>query len=281
MIEPVAAEQVWKVYVDGSATMNGCGAGIICESPEGDKFEYALRFKFQASNNEAEYEALLAGLRMCKAAGARKITACSDSQLIVSQVNGDYEATHPAMVKYLAAVKREIESLEDFHVSQVPRSENNQADALSKLASSASCDTPRSVFWEVMEKRSIEEAEVEVVDRSSTWMDCILAYLRDNILPTEYTEMNAMKKRASGFVLVKGELFKKAFRKPLLKCVTPERGREILDDLHQGQCGSHIGGRILAEKANRQGYFWPTLQVDAMEMVRKCDKCQKFGRLIH
>ena len=127
--------------------MNGCCAGIICESPEGDKFEYALRFKFQDSNNEAEYEALLAGLRMCKAAGAKKIEACSDSQLIVSQVNGDYEATHPAMIKYLAAVKKEVEDLEDFHVSQVPRFENNQADALSKLASSASCDALGRSSW--------------------------------------------------------------------------------------------------------------------------------------
>ena len=111
-----------------------------------DKFEYALRFKFQASNNEAEYEALLAGIRMCKAAGAKKINACSDSQLIVSQVNGDYEATHPVMVKYLAAVKKEAGDLEDFHVSQIPRSENSQADALSKLASSASCDAPDPFF---------------------------------------------------------------------------------------------------------------------------------------
>ena len=157
MAEPEPQSQVWKVYVGGSSTMNGCGAGVICESPEGGKFEYALRFKFQASNNEAEYEALLARLRMCKAAGAKKIDACSDSQLIVSQVNGDYEATHPVMIKYLQAVKDEVRDLEDFHVSQVPRSENHQVDALSKLASSASCDTPRSVFWEVMERRSIEE----------------------------------------------------------------------------------------------------------------------------
>ena len=84
VVEPEAAEQVWKVYVNGSSTMNGCGDGIIYESPEGDKFEYALRFKFQASNNESKHEALLAGLRMCKAAVAKKINACSDSQLILS-----------------------------------------------------------------------------------------------------------------------------------------------------------------------------------------------------
>ena len=124
MTRPVAPDnldQVWKVYVDGSSTKNGCGAGVIYESPEGDRYEYALRFKFQASNNEAEYEALLAGIRMCKAAGAMKIDAYSDSQLVVSQFEGKYEATHPAMIKYLQAVKEEAGALEEFRLSQVPR----------------------------------------------------------------------------------------------------------------------------------------------------------------
>lgn len=91
----------WNLHVDGSSTQNGCGAGIICRSPEGDTFEYAMRFKFQTSNNEAEYEALIAGIKMCKAAGAREIAAMSDSLLIVSQVNEDYEARDPEMIKYL------------------------------------------------------------------------------------------------------------------------------------------------------------------------------------
>ena len=250
--------------------MNGCGAGIICQSPEGDKYEYALRFKFQASNNEAEYEALLAGIRMCKAAGARKVDAYSDSQLVVSQYHGDYEATHPAMIKYLQAVRTEAGAFDEFNLSQVPRSENNQADPLSKLASSASCDTPRSVFWEVMEKRSIDEHPIGVLDRSSTWMDPIRAYLLDNTLPNAYTysEKVAMKKKAANFVIQNGELFKKGFLTPLLKCITPEKGQEVLEELHSGYCASHIGGRALAVRARRQGYFWPTLEADAMEMVK-------------
>ena len=86
-------------------------------------------------------------------------------------------------------------------------------------------------------------------------MDDILSYLKDGNLPAGYAESTAVKKRANSFTLVKGELFKKAFKKSLLKCVTPQRGNEILDDLHQGQCGAHIGGRALAEKDVRQGYF--------------------------
>ena len=81
--------------------------------------------------------------------------------------------------------------------------------------------------------------------------------------------------------MIKGELHKRGYLQPFLKCVTPEKGREILDDLHSGFCASHIGGRMLAQRARRQGYFWPTLEADAMEMVKKCDKCQRFGKLIH
>ncbi|XP_056697443.1 uncharacterized protein [Spinacia oleracea] len=149
MTRPVFAKNtktVWTLYVDGSSTQNGCGAGIICPSLEGDTFEYVMRFNFQASNNEAEYEALLCGIKMCKAAGAEEILALSDSQLIVIQVNGTYEDRDPTMIKYMQAVHQEMEQLKSFEVKQVPRSENNPAHALSKLASSASCDTPRHVF---------------------------------------------------------------------------------------------------------------------------------------
>lgn len=78
------SSDVWTLFVDGLSTQNGCGAGILFKSLEEDIFEYAMRFKFQTCNNEAEYEALVAGIRMCKAAGAIKIDAMSDSQLVVS-----------------------------------------------------------------------------------------------------------------------------------------------------------------------------------------------------
>ncbi|KAK4392686.1 Retrovirus-related Pol polyprotein from transposon opus [Sesamum angolense] len=82
----------WKLFVDGSSTLQGSGVGVILETPQGDKIQYALRFSFDASNNEAEYEALLAGGRLAQAAGAKYLRAYSDSQLVVNQVNGEYEA---------------------------------------------------------------------------------------------------------------------------------------------------------------------------------------------
>ena len=127
----------------------------------------------------------------------------------------------PAMIKYLQVVKDEAGTLDEFHLSQVPSSENNQADALSKLSSSASCDAPRSVFWEVMEKRSIEHNPIEILHQSSTWMDGIRAYLADDTLPDAYLEAVALKKWAVSFETHNGALFKKGYLQPLLKCITP------------------------------------------------------------
>ena len=99
------------------------------------------------------------------------------------------------MAKYLEQVQREVGTLKLFNLIQVPRAENNQADALSKLASSASSDTPRSVFWEVKEKRSVDCEEVQTFDRSSTWMNDILEYKLNGILPSDPVEARRMEKK--------------------------------------------------------------------------------------
>ncbi|CAL2257309.1 unnamed protein product [Prunus armeniaca] len=75
---------LWILHMDGSANQQGCGAGLVLTTPDGGKVEYALRFNFRTSNNEAEYEALLAGLRLAKSMSARQISIHSDSQLIVN-----------------------------------------------------------------------------------------------------------------------------------------------------------------------------------------------------
>lgn len=105
-------------------------------------------------------------------------------------------------------------------------------------------------------------------------MDEIMEYKINGTLPNDPQRARYVKARDSWFVLWKGQLYKKSFTHPLLKCITPEKGGEVLDDIHEGQCGSHIGGRALAEKALRTGYYWPSLRQDATELVKKCHKCQ-------
>ncbi|XP_056691815.1 uncharacterized protein [Spinacia oleracea] len=248
--EPLKNEKTqWVVHVDGSATQNGSGAGIICESPEGDVYEYAMRFNFQASNNEAEYEALICGIQMRKAAGATDVLVLSDSQLIVSQVKGEYEAKDDAMIKYLEKVRQEVQQLSNFEIQHIPRSENNKADALSKLASSAFCGTPRHVFWEVKQLKSIDASRTDILDRTTNWMDDIVNFKMNGLPPDDPKQAERLQRKSTWFEICNGTLYKKAFSRPLLRCVTPEKGHEVLEDLHQGLCSAHIRGRALVEKA--------------------------------
>ena len=88
--DPTDPNNVWSLRIDGSSNMNGSGAGVVLESPTGEKVCYALRLEFPASNNEAEYEALIARLRLAKEMGVELVKIYNDSQLVVNQVNGDY-----------------------------------------------------------------------------------------------------------------------------------------------------------------------------------------------
>ncbi|GAV87243.1 RVT_3 domain-containing protein [Cephalotus follicularis] len=81
---------IWKLSVDGSSCITGSGAGLVLTSPDGWTLEYALRFKFKATNNESEWEALIARLTITKHLEVRKIEASSDSQLVVGLTNGEY-----------------------------------------------------------------------------------------------------------------------------------------------------------------------------------------------
>ncbi|CAL9018474.1 unnamed protein product, partial [Prunus brigantina] len=125
---------VWILHVDGSANQQGCGAGLVLTTHDGGKLEYALRFSFRTSNNEAEYEALLAGLRLAKSMSARQISIHSDSQLIVNQITADFAGKDVSMSAYLSAAHQLLRKFQAYEIRQIPRSENSHADALSRLA---------------------------------------------------------------------------------------------------------------------------------------------------
>ncbi|GAV90704.1 RVT_3 domain-containing protein [Cephalotus follicularis] len=115
---------IWKLSVDGSSCLTGSGAGLVLTSPDGWTLEYALRFKFKARNNEAEWEALIAGLTIAKHLEVQKIEASSDSQLVVGLANGEYEAREDPMVKYLSHFQDMKSAFEILRIVKVPRAEN-------------------------------------------------------------------------------------------------------------------------------------------------------------
>ncbi|GJX66850.1 reverse transcriptase domain-containing protein [Tanacetum coccineum] len=127
----------WILFTDGSSCTDGFGTGLILTNLEGMKFTYALKFRFNATNNEAEYEALIAGLRIAKQMGVKNLQANVDSRLVANQVNGTYVAKEADMISYLEKVRTLTSSFKAFSIRQILRSENKKADALSKIASTS------------------------------------------------------------------------------------------------------------------------------------------------
>ena len=123
--------------MDGATNAQGRGVSLILTSPDGIDVEYALRFSFQASNNEAEYEVVIAGLNLTHSMEADQLEVSSDSQLVVKQIEDSYEARGEKMILYLKKVRGLLKKFIRVHVKNVPRIENSRADALAKLVTTS------------------------------------------------------------------------------------------------------------------------------------------------
>ena len=156
---------------------------------------------------------------------------------------------------------------------QIPRSQNMGAEEVSKLASSEEGRTSMDLAIEVQKHPSIEEVAVFTIQSINTWMTPIISFLQDSHLPQNTEEARKIKKRVARFIILNDVLYKKGFSMPYLKCIDEEEAKYILEEVHGGICGDHAGSRSLVNKVVRVGYFWPTMQVDAAEIVRRCDKC--------
>jgi ribonuclease HI len=274
----------WELFVDGASNSKGSGAGIVLISPEGLVLEQAVRLKFSASNNEAEYEAMLIGLRTAKKLGANHLQIFCDSQLVANQISGEYQARDDRMSAYSTVARTLLAEFDSTHVAQIGREHNSHADILAKLATTLESDIQRTVCIETLDQPSFQDQEVSVCSISSqpSWMDPILSYLKDNKLPEDKKEAKVIKQKAPRFWVSKeGLLYRRSFTRPYLLCVHPDKVKDFLFEIHEGICGSHTGGRSLAHRAISQRYWWSYMQADALKYVQECDKCQRFAPMIH
>ena len=248
---------IWKLSVDGAANAQGSGAGLILTSLEGIDIEYALRLEFQASNNEAEYEAVIAGLNLAHSMEVDQIEVCSDSQLVVRQIEDAYEAKGEKMILYLKKVRDFLKKFVLVQVRHIPRAENSQADTLAKLATASQEDLSRLTPVEHLAEPSIDLNGVEVspVMIEPSWMDPIWDYLIEGLLPNDLKEASKLRTRSARFTVHRGSLYKRGFFTPILKCIAGKDSDYLLREVHEGVCGNHIGARALAGKALRQGYY--------------------------
>ena len=126
----------WTLNVDGASRQTGAGLGLQLKALTGEVIEQAIHLNFPSSNNKAEYEAMIAGLDLTISMSLEKIIIRSDSQLVVRQVNGEYETRDQCMTKYVSLINLRLGSFVAWQLEHVPRSSNEKADALAVVAAS-------------------------------------------------------------------------------------------------------------------------------------------------
>ncbi|GAU10607.1 hypothetical protein TSUD_419680 [Trifolium subterraneum] len=158
----------WTIVVDGSSNSQGSGAGIILENEDGVLIEVSLGLSFPTTNNQAEYEAFLAGLRLAEDMGAEEIRIFTDLQLVASQVSGEYQTKEERLLEYLNLIRAKLAKFKETEVKHVPREHNARADVLSKLASTRRKKSGQSI----PHSGNINETEHQKNGRSHAHLCC-------------------------------------------------------------------------------------------------------------
>ncbi|KAK0598758.1 hypothetical protein LWI29_037707 [Acer saccharum] len=231
----------WQLRIDGLSNTHGNGEGVVVSTPEGDLVECALHFDFKATNNQAEYEALIAGLKVCTVLGVDEVEIFSDSQVVVNQVLDEYQARDESMIAYLKIAKELLERFKEYII--------------------------------------VQEVGAVFGERDS-WITPIKEYLVNDVLPSDPLEAKRLKYRATRYSVLNGELYKRGYSRALQRCVGPEEAEGILRSIHSGNCGNHAGGVSLAHKTLRQGFYGPTLFTDAKRVAARCEACQNIANNI-
>jgi ribonuclease HI len=227
-------------------------------SPQGDKMRYVLRMRFaNPSNNEAEYEAVLHGMRMAKACVATRIKIHGDSNLIAQQVMKECDATCTNMIVYRAMYDKLEGNFEGCEVTHIGRESNEEADNLANIGSKC-LPIPPGVFFEEIFERSVkikpaidpalatrsganhsgtaleagtadsskETATVMLVE--AVWTKPYLAYLIRGELPEDTIHHRHIMRRSKAFTIIQGELYKHSTTGVLQRCIAPEDGITLL-----------------------------------------------------
>jgi hypothetical protein len=230
----------------------------------------SCRSFWKVSNNEAEYEALLHGLRLAASLGIKRLLVYGDSAVVINQVNKSWDHNKESMDAYCLEVRKLENKFYGLEFHHVIHDNNVAADILSKLGSTRA-QVPAGVFVHELHAPSIPEpappttdpahpsAGQEIMMIDVDWMQLFIDYLREQKVPSDKNFVEQLIRRAESYVLVGDKLYRQGTSsRVLMKCVIREEGKGILEEIHKGVCGNHASSRTLASTAFRRAFYWPT-----------------------
>ncbi|KAK8914583.1 hypothetical protein KSP39_PZI024497 [Platanthera zijinensis] len=223
------------MFVNGASGKHSLGGRVVLISPQGVSIEQAVALHFPVTNNQAEYEAVIAGLRLAKELGVHDVELFTDSLVVASQIRGEYEARESTLLKYLSKVRMIIGGFRAFSIQHVPSEENEAADRLAKFG-------PRrgEALTELFHP-AIEEGELMEVDRRPSWVDPFIAFFTTGSLPEGFKEAKGFRLKVVHYLMHEGGLHRKMLSGLFARCVAEEEIPRILEEVHSGECGSHSG----------------------------------------
>ncbi|CAL2227977.1 unnamed protein product [Prunus armeniaca] len=277
----------WTMYFDGSSTETRSGAGVMIESPQGQRWQLAFQLDFKCTNNQAEYEALIIGLEILKEMKATCVLVYGDSQLVINQLTGEYQCTSENLTMYYVTALNTADEFSRISFVHVPRAENHEANEMAQVASGVNIpdnDHDRVIR---IEKRTLpalaergmttQVSSAEITDEVETaeadWRYPIVKYLRD---PSGNHERTTHF-RARCYLIYQNELYRKGSNGLLLLCPSAEDTKVLMTESHKGICGAHQSGVKMRWLVRRHGYYWPTILKNCIEYAKGCIKCQIYG----
>nr|XP_009804201.1 PREDICTED: uncharacterized protein LOC104249466 [Nicotiana sylvestris] len=187
--------------------------------------------------------------------------------------------TGKRLQKYQSEIHKLLPKFNECHLDQIPRVQNIEADNLAKLAAAT-----RNINKENMVTllhSAIDHVEVHSINLTWDWRNHFVAYLQDGTLSQDKKEAKKLLVQAARYSLINGDLYKRMFGAPLAKCLGPHQTRQVLEEVHEGHCGAHMGNRTLVRCLIRVGYYWPTMKKEVVDYVRRYEQCQKYSPMIH
>ncbi|XP_056685490.1 uncharacterized protein [Spinacia oleracea] len=225
----------WKMYFDGASNRRGNGAGVFLIDPYGIHIPFAVKLSFPTTNNTAEYEACIYGVKAALAAGAKYLTVYGDSNLIISQTIGVWRVRDERLQMYTEYLQQFIPYFEDIDFKHLPREQNSFTDALANLAVNLTWENNVKIRAVTIEESDSPVVNLEHMIASLTLQDDKDAWYADikKILITgRYPEEShkkdqlAIRRLTAHFVILKDRLYRKGFDGTLQLCVDKKKTKD-------------------------------------------------------
>jgi hypothetical protein len=279
-----------------------------------------VHLDFKATNNMAEYEALIFRLSTALSLLVWQLLVKGNSQLIINQVKGDCSCNDPQLAAYLLHVQKLEKYFQVLDLHHVSRANNVVTDDLS-IKASTWASVPDGVFerrllrpiarpaklgewgetstsklavpvtlfpWSLPRVVGITgdsvHPNVQDLDAqlgTDTWITEIRGYLKDNILPDEHASTEQIIRMAKWYTLVEGDLYWRGANGILLRCISQEEGCKLLIEIHRGECDIHASSCTLVSKAFWYGFYWPITLQESIELVKRYRACHFHAKQIY